>query len=1041
MTNDYGAKNITVLKGLEAVRMRPAMYIGNTDAAGLHHLVYEVVDNSIDEALAGHCKVIHVIIRKDGSVSVIDDGRGIPIEEHPTEKRSALEVVMTILHAGGKFDKDTYKVSGGLHGVGVSVVNALSKHLKVIVKRDGKIHEQEYQKGIPMYAVKETGKSSEHGTEVIFTPDNDIFSETKFSFEILAQRLRELAFLNPGVHISIIDEIETKEKTFLYQGGIKEFVKYLNEKKKPLHEDIVYFNKEEKNTVVEVSLQYNETYQDNTFTFVNNINTVEGGTHLSGFKTALTRVLNDYIAKNKLSDEKLTGDDVREGLTCILSVKTPNPQFEGQTKTKLGNHDIKGLVDSVTTAKLSEYFEENPSTAKRIVEKAIGAAKAREASRKARELVRRKSVLGSGSLPGKLADCQEKDPAKCELFLVEGDSAGGCFSGDTKVALTDGRNLSFKELVEEFNQGKRNFCYTIKSDGSIGIEEIKNSRITKKDTEVIKVILDNGEEIVCTPDHKFRLADGSYSEARNINLQMSIAPLYRKLSKIEGRITIEGYEMVLDPKTHKWKFTHLLSDEFNLRNNIYQKEGNFKHHVDFNKLNNNPTNIVQLSKEEHLMLHAKMIHKTLHRKDVIEKCNAIKRTPEYREKIRKSMLSIRDILSKNSKNQWDNQDYKKYMHQKYKEFYENNPEYRERLLKRLNEEQRNYWSNEENRKKQSLKVKCFFENNVDYINSSSQKAKAQWKDDNLLKWRSQKTKDQFFNNTLQFMKNLFDKTGSLQTYEEERKKSDSKHLLKMDTFAEKYFDSSYAEMLERVVCYNHKIKEIIEVNEKMDVYDIEVPNTHNFALASGVFVHNSAKQGRSREIQAILPLRGKILNVEKARQDKVFKNNEITNMISAFGASTGEDFDITKMRYHKIIIMCDADIDGSHISTLLLTFFYRYYRPLIEAGYIYVAMPPLYRVAKGNKKFYVFNNEELEKLYLEIGKDKTNVQRFKGLGEMNPDQLWETTMNPNERKLKQIAIEDAVAADEMFTVLMGDEVAPRRDFIFKHAKEVTNLDI
>jgi DNA gyrase subunit B len=628
----YDASRIQVLEGLEAVRKRPSMYIGSTDSRGLHHLVYEVVDNSIDEALAGFCTRIEVTINPDGSVTVLDNGRGIPIDPHPIHKKSALEVVMTVLHAGGKFDKNTYKVSGGLHGVGVSVVNALSEWLEVEVNRDGKKYFQRYIRGKPEAEVQEIGTSDTRGTKTTFKPDAKIFETLDFDYEIISNRLRELAFLNRGITIVLRDlrTLDGPEDTFAYEGGIVEFVRYLNSKKQPLHEKPIYFERQKDDMVVEIAMQYTNSYTENVHSFANNINTHEGGTHIIGFKTALTRVANDYIKANKLSkdDIKLTGDDVREGLTAIISVKLMEPQFEGQTKTKLGNSDVKGIVDSLVTDGLSEYFEENPKVANIILEKALLAQRAREAAKKARELTRRKNALEVSTLPGKLADCSEKNPAACEIYIVEGDSAGG-----------------------------------------------------------------------------------------------------------------------------------------------------------------------------------------------------------------------------------------------------------------------------------------------------------------------------------------------------------------------------------------------------------------------------SAKQGRNRSFQAILPLRGKILNVEKARLAKILKNNEVISLITAIGTGVSEDFDLDSARYHKVIVMTDADVDGAHIRTLLLTLFFRYMRPLIDAGYVYIAQPPLYRIKKGKAEYYVYSDRQLDEKKKEIGEKGLTIQRYKGLGEMNPEQLWETTMDPESRSLLQVTLDDAIRADEIFRVLMGDEVEPRRNFIETHAKEVVDLDI
>ncbi len=627
----YTASQIQILEGLEAVRKRPGMYIGSTGSRGLHHLVYEVVDNSIDEALAGYCKNIVVTIHKDNSITVEDDGRGIPTDIHPKVGKPAVEVALTMLHAGGKFNNDAYKVSGGLHGVGVSVVNALSEKLEVIVKQHGKIYRQIYERGVPKTDLEVIGETEETGTTITFKPDKEIFEETVFDYDVLAQRLRELAFLNKGINIKLIDERDGKEEVFNYEGGIISFVKYLNRNKEVLHEEPIYMEAKNSDYEVEVCMQYNDSYTENIFSFANNIDTREGGTHLVGFKAALTKVINDYARKYgiiKDNEKNLQGEDVREGLTAIVSVKLKNPQFEGQTKTKLGNSEMRSIVENVVTEKLSAFLEENPSVAKVIVEKATQAARAREAARKARELTRRKSALENTTLPGKLADCSEKDPSKCELFLVEGDSAGG-----------------------------------------------------------------------------------------------------------------------------------------------------------------------------------------------------------------------------------------------------------------------------------------------------------------------------------------------------------------------------------------------------------------------------SAKSGRNSRFQAILPLRGKILNVEKARLDKILSNEEIRAMITALGTGIGDEFDISKLRYHKVVIMTDADVDGSHIRTLLLTFFYRFMRPLIENGNVYIAQPPLYKITKGKKVYYAYSDRELDRILNEIGRENYTVQRYKGLGEMNADQLWDTTMDPEKRTMLKVTLEDAIAADEIFTILMGDKVEPRREFIEKHAKTVRNLDI
>ncbi|MHC1684947.1 MAG: DNA topoisomerase (ATP-hydrolyzing) subunit B [Clostridiaceae bacterium] len=629
----YDESQIQVLEGLEAVRKRPGMYIGTTSSRGLHHLVYEIVDNSIDEALAGYCKNISVIIHEDNSITVTDDGRGMPVGMHPKMNKPALEVIMTILHAGGKFGGGGYKVSGGLHGVGASVVNALSEVCTVTVKRESHVWQQTFNRGIATTGVEIIGDTEDHGTEVYFKPDNQIFENTEYDYDTLAQRLRELAFLNKGISISIADKRTEKEEEFFYEGGIKSFVAYLNRNKEALFDEPIYIEGKKDEIIAEIAIQYNDTYNENLFSFANNIDTIEGGTHLVGFKNAMTRVFNDYARRFgflKENDKNLSGEDVREGLTAVISVKIPEPEFEGQTKTKLGNTEVRTIVDSIVSEKVSIFLEENPAIGKIIVEKGLTAARAREAAKKARELTRRKSVLESSTLPGKLADCSSKDPSECEIYIVEGDSAGG-----------------------------------------------------------------------------------------------------------------------------------------------------------------------------------------------------------------------------------------------------------------------------------------------------------------------------------------------------------------------------------------------------------------------------SAKQGRNRRFQAILPLRGKIINVEKQRLDKILNSDSIRSMVTAFGAGIGKDFDLSKIRYNRIIIMTDADVDGAHIRTLLLTFFYRYMRDLIEDGHVYIAQPPLYKVSKSKKDWYAYTDKELENVLKDIGgKDNsTDIQRYKGLGEMDATQLWETTMDPEKRTLLKVDIEDAMMADEIFTILMGEKVEPRRDFITENAKNVVNLDV
>ncbi|MDE5090230.1 MAG: toprim domain-containing protein, partial [Trichodesmium sp. St18_bin3_1_1] len=681
--------------------------------------------------------------------------------------------------------------------------------------------------------------------------------------------------------LELLKSDEPRVESYCYEGGIKEYVTYMNREKQSLHEEVIFVQGEKNDVQVEVALQWCvDAFSDNVLGFANNIRTVDGGTHLEGLKTVLTRTMNGIARKrNKLKDNdaNLGGENVREGLTAVISVKVPEPEFEGQTKTKLGNTEVRGIVDSLVGEVLTEYLDFNPQVADAVLDKAIQAFKAAEAARRARDLVRRKSVLESSPLPGKLADCSTKNPEESEIYLVEGDSASGCFAGNQKVILADGRRLSFAEIVAEQAEGKEHFCYTINQSGNVAIERIINARITKKNASVIKIILDNNETIICTPDHLFMLRDGSYKPAALLTGNDSLMPLSQKSSqKTENSQELDGYEMVWSPQKESWIYTHLLADFYNLKAGVYQSaNGDSCYHVGFKKLNSTKTE--GLLTEKHLEFHKTNLELA------------------YRCSERDEFLA-RDII----------------------------PNYNDH--------------------------------------------------------------------------------------------------------------------------YNYRVVSIEPLEERLDVYDIEVPNTHNFALASGVFVHNSAKQGRDRRFQAILPLRGKIINIEKTDDAKIYKNNEIQSMITALGLGIkGDEFDASQLRYHKVIIMTDADVDGSHIRTLLLTFFYRYQRALVDQGYIYIACPPLYKVERGRNHYYCYSDRELNNLTENEFPDNANytIQRFKGLGEMMPVQLWDTTMNPETRTLKRVEIEDAAEADRIFTVLMGDRVAPRREFIETYGPKlkITDLDI
>ncbi len=905
-SGSYTAKDIYVLEGLEPVRKLPGMYIGSTGLDGLHHLVWEVMDNSIDEAMGGFAKNITIELLPDNQVSVTDDGRGIPVEVHHQTKKSTLETVLTTLHAGGKFGGESYKVSGGLHGVGVSVVNALSEWLRVEVCRDSELWMQEYERGEPKSKVKKIGKCERTGTKVIFSPDPKIFSEIVFSDKRILDHIRQQSYLTKGIRINFLDKRKSPFSFygFYFEGGVLSFVKYLAASEKLIQDEIFYIHKESEGSEkekmeIEVAFAYMDDFSAKELSFANNIYTPDGGMHLTGFRSALTRTLNNYARSEnylKEKEENLTADDVREGLVTVISVRLREPQFEGQTKARLGNPEAKTAVEAVVNEALKEFLEKRPSEARKMIEKVLLAAKARLAAKAAKDTVLRKGAFDGLTLPGKLADCSSKNPEESEIFIVEGDSAGGCFSGDTKIALTDGRNINFRELVEEDKKGIKNYCYTVDGNRSIKIAEILNPRLTKKNAPIIKIILDNDEEIICTPDHKFMLAEGIYKEAQNLNTADSLMPLYRKFSEIGGKITISGYEMIRERRLSAYNATYCQKAIKTLRG-IYEQKGNL----------------------------------------------------------------------------------------------------------------------------------------------------------------------------------------DIQEYEKTRRDTNDKSLLRYDTILERFFNGDQCRLREAVINFNHKIKKIIKLDETIDVYDLEVPGTHNFALASGVFVHNSAKAGRDRRTQAILPVKGKILNVEKARLDKMLANQEIRSLVVAMGTAIGDNFDLSKLRYHKIVLMSDADVDGAHIRTLFLTLFYRYFPQIIEGGYLYIAQPPLYRMQSGKNVRYAFSDAEKDKTILEMQKLKEQkagikgqvsrvktkgevneeeivqevegesldekkipgiaIQRYKGLGEMNPEQLWETTMNPEKRVLRLVEVGDAEKADKLFGILMGDLVEPRKQFIQAYAAEVQNLDI
>jgi DNA gyrase subunit B len=932
----------------------------------------------------------------------------------------------------------------------------------VQVKRDNTIYQQEFVRGVPKTPLEIIDHYAEDvtGTLVDFTPDEKIFGEAYlFDPEVIATRLQELAFLNSKLTITFIDEANDKENIYKYENGLVEFVKKLNEGKEVVPELPVYFAAvTSENLSMEIAFQYNNGYSEQLLSFVNNIPTIDGGTHEAAFKNAFTKTFNAKAKQIKLvkPEDNLSSEDIKEGLASVISIKLAEPQFEGQTKGRLGNIEIKAPMETIISEELERYLDKHLGEFRSMVSKAVLAKSAREAARRARELVRRKTELDTSRLPGKLADCSSQDPEESELFLVEGDSAAGSQSGSTTVSLADGRNVSFENLVKEDVQGKQNFCYTIQNDGHIGIAPILNPRMTRKNMSVIKIILDNEEEITCTPDHLFRLADGSYIPAGELTPQHSLAPLYRQISKRKGKSGLDGYEMVFDPKAKKWIYTHILADMFNLENGVYTTtDGTTRHHVDFNKLNNNPTNIRRLHRLQHFQLHGAMMEYTLHRPDVLAK----KLTKEYRDKVSAIMSTpeMKKMLSERSKILWQDEAYKKFMGEKFLEFYNSNPEYRAKNNAALNTAQKEYWAKEENRALQAAKVTKFFDANPAAREAAAVKANEEWTNPELLKYRSETTVKQwtpafrekrkvaynqtYYRHTITFMKPILDSCDNLASYDAERRKAKNKNLLSSQTFTTRFFAGNETAMLEAVKNYNHKIKEIIKLDEKVDVYDLEVEGTNNFALSAGIFIHNSSKQGRDRRTQAILPLKGKILNVEKITIHKALDNEEIKALITSIGTGIKDDFKLEKLRYNKIIIMTDADVDGSHIQTLLLTFFYRYMPELIKTGHILIAQPPLFAIPVGKGEvLYAYTDADLANKMKKV-KGNPEIQRYKGLGEMNPDQLWETTMNKASRKMLRVSLTDAEEAEETFVLLMGEKVEPRRKFIEDNADKVNNLDI
>ncbi len=1195
---EYGAEQIQVLEGLEAVRKRPSMYIGSTDARGLHHLVYEVVDNSIDEALAGYCNNIEVIIRPDHSVKVVDNGRGIPVEVIPKYQRSALEVVLTMLHAGGKFDNNAYKVSGGLHGVGVSVVNALSEWLEAEVKRDGKLYKQRYEFGKPVTSVTTVGESTQTGTTITFKPDKTIFETLDFNPETLENRLRELAFLNKGVKISLKEEFTQKEQVFQYEGGIVSFVEFLNKNKNMLHEKPIYFQKQKDTTVVEIAMQYNDSYTENVYAFANNINTHEGGTHLAGFKAALTKVSNDYAkTKNFLKgDDKLSGDDVREGLTAIINVKLTNPQFEGQTKTKLGNSDIKGIVETLVSEGLSEFLEENPAAAKNILSKALEAAEAREAARKARELTRRKSALEISSLPGKLADCSEKDPAKSEIYIVEGDSAGG--------SAKQGRDRKFQAILplrgKILNVEKARLTKILKNEEiralitaiGAGIGEGEEFDINKaRYHRIIIMSVDHSEmtfvrdpsgviRSVCVGDFIDNLLDAGSDGTDHQVLCFDINSHKTTFKSIKKIIRHEIGEDMFEIQTsygRKARITSSHSVFVYEDEKIMLKRGDAIQPGDMvvapAKLpleQPNPQVRIDLISELFAMrgeldfeLYVRgeaitALHQMRIREEHDDEPQLVEPRVNIPSDIRQILIEKRksaglsqeticqalDIKQPCTFYSWENGKYKPVLShfRKYVDLLGLDSEdllsHAEVVDSRLD----NIWTTQfndsgSNRVKSYIRLSELRQDEISGFNGSklsltpehyadhdvprfipvnqelmtilgffvaegslSQRGGVRFaigRGNQCMKDEISIAMHRVFGITPQYYQGEEGRAGDLKVVNNvvsavfrfvfgfNSVESHTKRIpdivfnvnrqMQLD-FLRGYFmgdgtvDETGISMvtsskdLASQLMYllsSHGVLASLSVREpdgkvsgivrgkpvitRHTVHSLSIKSKEDIDKLSPVWKDHHLAHKLDRKMKAanttginrsFIPISGDLAAFPVKSVSKV---EPAKNMVYDFSVEEDENF-ICGMGG----ICChntDADVDGSHIRTLLLTLFYRYMRQLIDMGFIYIAQPPLFKVKKGKSEFYVYNEEELNKKLVEIGREGIAMQRYKGLGEMNPQQLWDTTMNPDTRTMLKVSLEDAIKADEIFTILMGDKVEPRREFIEKHAKEVRNLDV
>ena len=1007
--NEYNENSIQVLEGLEAVRKRPGMYIGSTDVRGLNHLVYEIMDNCVDEALAGYGDEINVTILADGSVEVIDRGRGVPVGMHATGK-STVEVIYTVLHAGGKFGAGGYKTSGGLHGVGSSVVNALSSYLEVTVKREGYEWYIKFSNGgkveVPLTKGRKLEDKNETGTTVRFMPDASIFTTTHFSRDRIKERLKEAAYLIQNLRVNYKDEVTGDEESYCYENGIKEYIEEISEPYGPLTEvQTINFRDETVDLECDIAYVWVDNGSDETvMSFANNVRTPDGGTHELGFRTAITRAVNDYAKREKLlkgTIKKLESSDIREGLMAMLNIKIPEDllQFEGQTKGKLGTTEAKAFVEKNTFNVLSNFLNANKDFANLIIDRAIQLAQSRENARKEKDKAKSKKASKKGLISEKLVEPNSTDVSVRELFLVEGDSAGGCYTLDSTVLLANGECMTFGELLRDFKSGKENYVYGFDKDKhAFNVYPISDVFLTKKQTQVIKLTFDDGYTTKCTPEHPFLLRDGSYVQAQYLTKDVPLRSLYMGETK-KGHLRYS-----LDHKmVHRMVAEKYLGEI---------PDGYVVHHKDENKKNNMPSNLEFMTHAAHSSYHATK--------------------------------------------QMNGEDFRYNLANLHSERYESDENYRKETLTRLDEAQREYWSSDENRQAQSERTKKHFEDNPAAKERNSIKSKEQWKDEDLRKWRAEKTREQMADpemkrrklesevikrkdNCLKAMKDM-EVSGIEVTKDnyEQFKKDNSlvKKCYKWGTAIDKF--ETEENLRSELATFNHRVVKIEWLTEKEDVYDITVEEVHNFALGNGVIVHNSTKSGRNRKTQGVLPLRGKVLNVERADLQKAMNNKEIRTLIEVIGTGYGDDYNPDKLRYDKIVILTDADVDGSHIQVLLITFFYKYMPRLIADGHLYIAKPPLYALKdkRGKYKYYWDKNDVRNDM-----KETDSLMRFKGLGEMDAKQLADTTLDPEKRVLKQVQISDRLSTTILMNKLMGDDADARKKWIEANVDFTVSEDI